>query len=248
MLKLLSVNFRRAFLRKRFIIGGGFPLFIGILIVIFAYRNGATVEHTPFLMSGFLPMLIGITAGLYISQDYTNNTIRNKIICGHSRISIYLSNFITSMLGTIIIYGLYVLITLGIGSIIAGVSSDFDLERTIKGILLTYCILLTFTSLTVMFCMITSGVSGTVISTLLYIILGMSSLVFVFIDSDTIREWFMNINPTYQIDNVQSYVYDSDLLPLEDDVHISWIPISSLVVITLSTVLGISVFNKKDIK
>ncbi|NLT10242.1 MAG: ABC transporter permease subunit [Ruminococcus sp.] len=248
MLKLLSVNFRRAFLRKRFIIGGGFPIFIGILMLFLAYKNNGHVDNMPFMMSGLLPMLIGITAGLYISQDYTNNTIRNKIICGHSRTMIYLSNLVTSMLGTIIIYGVYVLVTLGIGKLIVGVSSDFDMELTIKGILLTFCIFLTFTSLTVMFCMMMSGVSGTVVSAMLYIILGMLMLPVLFISNDTINEWMMNLNPSFQIDNVEAYVRNSELMPVEDYIHISWIPISSLVMIILSTVLGISVFNKKDIK
>lgn len=246
MLNLLSVNFRRAFLRKRFIIGGGFPCAIGLLIVYLAYRTDGNVDYAPFFMTGFLPMLIGITAGLYISQDYTTNTIRNKIINGHSRTSIYLSNFITSMVGTFIIYGVYLLLTFGLGSLVTGVSSDFDGERTFKGILLVFCILFTFTSITVMLCMINSGVSGTVISTLMYMILGMSSLIIVFVDNDLFKELFVNLNPTFQIDTVSEYATGAEYS--EENIHISWIPISSIAYIILTTVIGISVFNKKDIK
>jgi len=38
-----------------------------------------------------LTLLISALGGLYISRDYTQNTIRNKIIVGHTRFGIYLS-------------------------------------------------------------------------------------------------------------------------------------------------------------
>jgi len=46
-----------------------------------------------------LTLLISALGGLYISRDYTQNTIRNKIIVGHTRFGIYLSKqiAITSM-------------------------------------------------------------------------------------------------------------------------------------------------------
>lgn len=46
-----------------------------------------------------LTLLISAIGGLYISRDYTQNTIRNKIIVGHTRFGIYLSKQIamTSM-------------------------------------------------------------------------------------------------------------------------------------------------------
>lgn len=38
-----------------------------------------------------ITLLISALGGLYISRDYTQNTIRNKIIVGHTRFGIYLS-------------------------------------------------------------------------------------------------------------------------------------------------------------
>ena len=247
MLNLLSVTFRRAFFKKRFYIGLGFILFIGDLLLFLANDgSNAHVDNMPFIIVGFLPMLIGITSGLYISQDYTNNTIRNKIIAGHSRTNIYLSNLITSMLGTLIIYGSYVLLVLGIGSAIIGVSDSFDMAHEMKSILMFLGIFWTFTSLTVMFCMMLDGISGTVISALLYILFGLSTIIMAFVENETLIKIFVYLNPTLYIDFVEEYARGTEIEA--DFIDIYKIVIASIVYIVASTGLGIFVFNKKDIK
>lgn len=61
-----------------------------------------------------LPFLCALFISLYTCKDFDNKTIRNKAIAGHSKLSIYLSNLITSITGSTFIY-----ITMLIGGLIA---------------------------------------------------------------------------------------------------------------------------------
>lgn len=248
MIKLLSVDFRRCYKTKRFVIGTLIPVCIILLIIYIAltHDNDGHVDNLPFTVISFFPSIIAIIGGLYISQDYTNNTIRNKIIFGHSRTKIYMSNWITSMLGTVILYGVYIFACYGIGGIAMGFSSSFDAAFSFKCILLAYCPMLSYTALTVLVCMICQKTRGTVLSFMLYYIMGMSSILEYFIDNETFSKIFNNCNPAIQFDSVQYYAVDPSMLG--DNIEISWIPISTAVIILLSTLGGIAIFNKQDIK
>ena len=50
----------------------------------------------------FIAFLIPIVCTLFIGTDYADGTIRNKMVCGHSRISLYLSNLILCSVGSLI--------------------------------------------------------------------------------------------------------------------------------------------------
>ena len=69
---------------------------LGIILAIF---EAAVSKHTDTLdWYGMFEMLImfaftlSAVGGLFISRDYSLNTIRNKLTVGHKRTSVYLAN------------------------------------------------------------------------------------------------------------------------------------------------------------
>ena len=54
-----------------------------------------TLDPLYFNFLALIRILTSILVSLFIGTDYHDGTIRNKLICGASRTSVYLSNFIT---------------------------------------------------------------------------------------------------------------------------------------------------------
>ena len=50
----------------------------------------------------FIAFLIPIVCAMFIGTDYADGTLRNKMVCGHSKNSLYLSNLILCSVGSLI--------------------------------------------------------------------------------------------------------------------------------------------------
>ncbi len=81
-----------------------------IFEVVFGYFEGNldkgymdSLLNTNFIVFG---ILLSIFIGLYIGSEYSDGTMRNKLISGNSRTSIYVSNFIVTLIGGTIIQAL----------------------------------------------------------------------------------------------------------------------------------------------
>lgn len=112
MTKLLSANLSRLLRDKIFWIATAVMLALsaytiidnGITIKNFADENNA--ENLNSVYFNLLPMIIfvySVFISLFIGTEYSDGTIRNKIVIGHSRLNIYLANYITCFLGAMII-------------------------------------------------------------------------------------------------------------------------------------------------
>ncbi len=123
MINLLKANLDRLIKSKLFII---FVIFVVGLSAVLIYNNYSNIEkygsqdknvHQLVLnysqISGFI---VAVFTCLYLGVEYSEGGIRNKVITGYKRTKIYLSNLIIIAGFNIILYLLFVGISLAIGT------------------------------------------------------------------------------------------------------------------------------------
>lgn len=108
---LLSANRMRIQKSKFFwfemqmaLVFGSFCMIVNIDSILLSAR---TPYHspTPLLFEGFTltAVFCPVFCSLFLGSDYSDGTLRNKILAGHSRSSIYLANFISVFLANLLI-------------------------------------------------------------------------------------------------------------------------------------------------
>lgn len=177
MTKLLSAGYRRLFRSAFFWIGlvamCVYSL-IGILIRLDekSFYMEQAAEYTADLT--LLPDLrvgvfvVGILVALMIGREYSDKTIRNKIIVGHSRSAVYLSNLIIFSTAAAIWY----LVSLfGVGLAIGGpVMGGFALPAT-AFILPAVCQLLALIGFTALFLLVATAISNRTVAAVAILLL-----------------------------------------------------------------------------
>ena len=86
------------------------------------YGKQYELDFTPddalvMVADGYIfPIVLTILITLFIGTEYSDKTIRNKLIVGHSRINTYLSNLFISMIASWMMYvvGIVVAISMGV--------------------------------------------------------------------------------------------------------------------------------------
>ena len=109
--KLLRANFTRLWKSRIFWIGILYTFGIGFFSSTTPYRESLEIEgYHPhfdnylFTNSLFMPIVCAVFIGLFIGTEYSNGTIRNKIIVGHTRSAVYFSNLIVSIVAILIMH------------------------------------------------------------------------------------------------------------------------------------------------
>lgn len=122
--KLLKANFSRMKKDVGFWIISAAVLIISILevinnvrlnIVAFAGEGKVILDELLFETIPCSGMIYAILIAMFIGKEYSDGTIRNKLIIGHTRTNIYLSNFITCLVGCLIIYSMVFIGCFGAG-------------------------------------------------------------------------------------------------------------------------------------
>lgn len=101
--KLLLANVARLKKDKVFWIGMIFMFVTGILIVINNRQNidSMHLENVFFSYIVIIGILAAAFGSLFIGTEYSDGTIRNKLMIGHTRSSIYLANFIICIIANL---------------------------------------------------------------------------------------------------------------------------------------------------
>ena len=103
MRRLLRANFARLLKNKLFWILTCAELFLGALFPILHYMNnidensGWNMDSTIFIYALFVPLMVSLLTALFIGTDYSDGTMRNKLIAGHVRRKIYAANLISNV-------------------------------------------------------------------------------------------------------------------------------------------------------
>lgn len=97
MLKLLRADFSRLFKDKLFYI---------LILGMFAFGAAVPIIHSMdasyewsmdsglFAYVCIVPIAASLLTALFVGREYSDSTLRNKIVVGHDRVGIYLSNLI----------------------------------------------------------------------------------------------------------------------------------------------------------
>lgn len=273
MRKLLGANFARLKKSKVFWLCMGFMFFFGLYRVWNQYRDKAefsvSLNESLFNHAIMIGILCAVFVSLFVGTEYSDGTIRNKLVIGHSRTSVYLSNLITSIAAALLMVAAYTLPILALGiPLIGSLTAPAPLiAATALG-----CILMTatFCSLCMLLGMNCQTKATVAVITILasFVLLMAASLIAARLDAP---EYYSNYviteegpsvteempNPDY-LRGTKRLVYETilDILPTGQGIqyasmqgaHLWQMPLYSAGIILISTGAGIAIFRKKDIK
>ena len=102
MRNLLSAGFTRLGKNTAFYLTAGALLIIAAVMMLTAGRTALrntsdyvyTLEQHYFDLAGYMGFFLAAFIALFIGTEYSDGTIRNKLIVGHARTNVYLSNLL----------------------------------------------------------------------------------------------------------------------------------------------------------
>lgn len=271
MYKLLRAGFFR--LKKDIIFWLFIFLTIGIAgINIFRYYSSENQVILDKVMNEFI-MYIGLFIAIFISifvgKEYSEGIIRNKIIVGHSRISIYLSKLIITVVASILCELIYVIIVLLIGLPLFG-NLQMSASQLVMSMLNTFLIIIVYCSIFNFITMICSEITfSAVISIIFFIVIFVLESYFGYIANSpkyTTNSYWENgveyiisqeLNPNYPGDSKVKLAKTIYLLIPQgqaakitnmDMESLYQMPIYSITLIIIINIVGVYLFSKKELK
>ena len=145
-------------------------MFLGIYLGIMNNINETIFCEGIFEWVLILCLFLSALSGLYISRDYTQNTIRNKVIVGHSRLNIYLSKQIAVTIFYLISILLYML-TMTITNYILIGTNNINLDAFKIGIVITFFSTIAISTITTIISMSSKSEVGGLMPLLILFIL-----------------------------------------------------------------------------
>lgn len=274
--KLLAANFSRLKKDKVFWICMIFMAGLGIFLRVISYmsmkRTGYIVplDRNFFFHSTFIPIISSAFCSLFVGTEYSDGTIRNKIIVGHTRISIYLSNLIVCAAANFLFCTIYLAASLAVGIPLLGffqtdVKFIFVLALDIFVMSLAFSAIFTLISMLCQNRAITAVIC--IFSAFIFLFIG-SYIYSKLLEPEMYEPYSYTVNgeitagdtepnPNY-IGGTQRKIYEFlyDFLPggqaiqLADmtTVHLWQLPLYSFIFTILCTGFGLVFFRKKDLK
>lgn len=271
---LLSANFMRVRKEKVFWISFLFMLASGILfptiIKIDEMRTGMinNIDSAFGQCAMLIGIIIAVFCSFFVGQEYSDGTIRNKIISGKKRTDIYLANFITcAVVGLFICCGFFIpYFCIGIPLL-----GFFTMEiKTVLQLLLTVIFLsIAFSSIFNLAAMLSTNKAVTsvicILSAFLFLLIGMQlnqmlsqpKTVLGMTIEDDVETYEELPNPNYLSDEERKIVqFAYDFIPggqvaqcvARDAVNLPMLPVYSLIITLAATGTGVFCFKKKDLK
>lgn len=264
-----------------------------LLICMFGYgvysaSNAASEASVGFALDGcffdfapFMGLGAAILTSMFIGSEYSDGTIRNKLVVGHSRMRIYLANLIVCSVACVLISLAYITGVFVVGSAKGG---ELLTKTSVVAICLVCSILVSaaFTSIMTMLAILNTNKAGNVVVSMLLalILLVSGSFIYQRLSEPEIYDNYVSVNeagvpteveqlpnPQY-IDGKQRTVLEvvNDLLPSGQAMQLvdmfdadgmtnrdienapyRWMGYSLLVIIVTSG-LGVILFRKKEIR
>lgn len=268
MIKLLKAGFFRL---KKDVVFWLF-IFLTIGLAIFSlFRHEETkldVLINEFIM--YIGLLIAIFVSIFVGKEYSQGIIRNKIIVGHSRISIFFSNLIISIITSILCEIIYLVLVFLIGIPLFG-QMQMPLSQFALVILNTILVIISFCSIFNFIAMICSEITiSTTICIILFIAMFIAQGSFALTANSN-----KYINHTYTDENGNTHIISQEPDPNypgdqkvkqakiiylsipqgqameignNDLESLQQMPIYSISLIVIINILGVYIFSKKELK
>ncbi len=249
----------------------------GIILVVNKYLDQVRYHSVEILDNIFFAyaMGIGFVIALFVSRflgkDYSDGTIRNKLIVGHTRFRIYFVNLITCIVVSVILCICFLVPTLALGIPLLG-TLTVRLDTILWMLLGTFLLAVAFCSIFTMFSMICSNEAGVVAAGLLLLLALFMAAAAVYVkleapefitsyvlsgDGSGEMEMRTEPNPKYLTESERVYYqFIYDFLPAGqaiqyttmNAVHLWQMPLYSLIISIGTTAAGVFIFRHKDIK
>ena len=271
MIKLLKAGFFR--LKKDVIFWLFVFLTIGIAgFSLFRYTSNEGVYLdkivNEFIM--YIGLFIAIFVSIFVGKEHSQGIIRNKIIVGHSRISIFLSNLIISIVVSLLCELIYLIIVFLIGIPLFG-QMQMSFSQFAIVLLNTALVIISFCSIYNFITMICSEITiSTTICIILFIVMfivqgafGLTAYANKYIENAFYDEngnkhiISQELDPNYPGDEKVKQarmIYLSIPQGQANEIsnnnleYLKQMPIYSITLIGIVNILGIYIFSKKELK
>lgn len=242
MLKLLSANLWRLWINKAFWMTTVFMSCVEVLLCLLLSKQGSiSIDFILFLSLQGVGILTSVFFSLFLGTEYSDGTIRNKLIVGHKRGNIYLASFITGIIAVTIIY-LAGVLTGGVIGIFSFAPPNHNIGQIALAGLIGWLACVSYISIFNLIGMLSSSKSKTSILCILtaFILVFAGLLLYALLQgtpSATILFLF-EFNPFGQTIQVMSI-----------DIVAPWrLAKYSLILSSVLTGLGLYIFGRKDLK
>lgn len=274
MSKLISANYMHLKKDKIFWIGLIFMFAAGIIFPVMRYldmkRTGTinNIDNGFFGCALFIGIIMAVFCSLFIGTEYSDGTIRNKVIVGQNRISIYLASFVTCGVVSLVLCVAFFLPYLCIGIPLLGFF-EMETKMVLLFALTVFTLSVAFSSFYNLISMLNTNKAVTAVICILSVFLLLfagAQLNRMLNEPETNMGLTMTesgqkyeeiSNPNYLNEGERKtvqFLYDFmpggqviQCISLEA-VNLSWLPVYSLVIILITTGTGLYFFQKKDLK
>lgn len=277
MRKLISAHFSRLWKEKVFWINAGLIFIFSAFMMwngcrqVSAMKFSGSAADLDCYYFNFVPVLglfLAEFISLFLGKEYSDGTIRNKIVAGHTRASIYFSNFVVCFVAGFIFMLMWML-----GGLI-GIPFLGTWKMGIKGVFLYFLIasffLEAFTGIFVLLSMLlTNRATAAVFEIMLFLalLIATSMIYNCLCEPESVSSMIMTVNgmkmsdPSpnpYYISGMMRKVYEwiLDFLPTGQGILMANVEIvhpfreiiCSIFITLCTTAVGVFAFCKKDLK
>lgn len=179
--------------------------------------------------------LMSLFTSLFVGTEYSDGVIRNKLIAGHSRISVYIANFIMSVVVGIIVEVIYLLIVASIGIPMFG-GIQIPISDFLYVLLDSFMIIVFYACIFTFISLICSNITT---STVICLLLTLAMMIMAILQ--TPGDEILNIFPTGQVIQISWLSYKE-----EANIQLLWV--YSLGITFVINTIGIYLFNRKELK
>ena len=273
--RLLRSNFSRLWKSKLFWLETIFLFGLGVLLTVGQYFD-MVVYDDPHYFDGnlliyisFIGCFAAVFCSLFTGTEYSDGTMRNKLVVGHIRSSIYLSNWMTSIVAALIMTAVFLLSYCSLGCFLLE-SPVAATGKLVTLVVISIFTIIAFVSLFNMLSMLITKKSASAVVCLL-VFFGFLMLAIIIqgrleepeyisgyvVTVNGLEQTEPELNPRY-LQPVARKVFQffSDFPPTGQSValttyrvvHPYLMIVYSVVISAVTTILGIFAFRKKDLK